>query len=60
VVLVAKEGRQRLYRLDAQKLKSVYEWAKSFERLWSHQLDRIKRRAEQMEHLSLQKTIAKR
>ena len=27
-------------------LKPVYEWAKSFERHWDHQLDRIKQRAE--------------
>ena len=48
VVLVDKEGRLRLYRLDAQRLKVVYDWAKSFERLWNHQLDRIKQRAEKM------------
>jgi DNA-binding transcriptional ArsR family regulator len=55
VVLVNKAGRQRLYRLDAQQLKSVYDWAKSFEQLWSHQLDRIKRRAEQMQRDSHRK-----
>ena len=55
VVLVVKEGRQRVYRLDAQQIKVVHDWAKSFEQLWSHQLDRIKRRAEQMERDSLQK-----
>src|SRR5262245_8058326 len=47
VLLVDKEGRHRRYRLDAQQLKAVYHWHKSFEQLWSHQLDRIKRRAEQ-------------
>jgi hypothetical protein len=25
----------------------VHDWVKDFERLWSHQLDRIKERAEQ-------------
>jgi len=48
VVLVDKDGRQRLYRLDARKLEVVYNWAKSFEQLWSHHVDRIKQRAEQM------------
>ena len=47
VVTVDKNGRQRLYRLNAQELKSVYDWAKSFEHFWSHQLDRIKQRAEE-------------
>ena len=27
-------------------LKPVYDWAKTFERFWSRQLDRIKQRAE--------------
>ncbi len=46
VVSVTSEGQQRLYRLEASALKPVYEWAKSFERHWGHQLDRIKQRAE--------------
>ena len=46
VVSVDKNGRQRMYRLNAQELKSVYDWAKGFERFWSHQLDRIKQHAE--------------
>lgn len=47
VVSVDKSGRQRVYRLNAQELKSVYDWAKAFEHFWSHQLDRIKERAEE-------------
>ena len=47
VVSVDRNGRERVYRLNAQELKSVYDWAKSFERFWSHQLDRIKQRAEE-------------
>ena len=55
VVLVDREGRRRVYRLDARQLKVVHDWAKSFDQLWSHQLDRIKQRAERMERDSLQK-----
>ena len=47
VVSVDRNGRERMYRLNAQELKSVYDWAKAFERFWSHQLDRIKQRAEE-------------
>src|SRR5262245_44182563 len=47
VVLVDKDGRQRVYRLNARELRSVYDWIKTFEQHWSHQLDRIKQRAEQ-------------
>ena len=46
LVSVEKNGRQRVYRLNPQELKSVYDWAKAFEQFWSHQLDRIKERAE--------------
>ena len=47
VVSVDRSGRQRVYRLNPQELKSVYDWAKSFEHFWSHQLDQLKERAEQ-------------
>ena len=46
VVAVIKQGKQRVYNLEAQKLKTVHDWVKAFEELWGHQLDRIKQRAE--------------
>ena len=46
VVAVIKQGKQRVYNLEAEKLKIVHDWVKAFEALWSHQLDRIKERAE--------------
>jgi DNA-binding transcriptional ArsR family regulator len=46
VVSVTKQGQQRLYSFEAGKLKPVHDWVKTFENLWSHQLDRIKERAE--------------
>jgi DNA-binding transcriptional ArsR family regulator len=46
VVAVIKQGKQRVYNLEAQKLKTVHDWVKAFEELWDHQLDRIKDRAE--------------
>jgi DNA-binding transcriptional ArsR family regulator len=46
VVAVRRRGRERLYRLEAEGLRSVYEWAGMFERLWTHKADRIARRAE--------------
>ncbi len=47
VVAVIKQGKQRVYNLEAEKLKTVHDWVKAFEELWGHQLDRIKERAEQ-------------
>jgi DNA-binding transcriptional ArsR family regulator len=46
LVAVIKQGKQRVYNLEAEKLKTVHEWVKTFEKLWDHQLDRIKERAE--------------
>ena len=46
LVSVEKQGQQRFYRLEAEKLKTVHDWVKMYERYWSHQLDRIKARAE--------------
>src|SRR4051812_36385610 len=47
IVSVTKQGQLRLYRLNAQELKPVHDWVKVYERFWTHQLDRIKERAEQ-------------
>jgi|SRR2546422_8761885 len=46
VVAVSKQGQKRVYNLEAQKLKTVHDWVNALEQLWSHQLDRIKERAE--------------
>src|SRR6201996_8906372 len=47
VVTVSKRGQMRYYRLNAEELKPVHDWVKVYERFWTHQLDRIKIRAEQ-------------
>ena len=47
VVTVARQGQQRLYRLHAAQLKPVHDWVKTYERYWTHQVSRIKQRAEQ-------------
>lgn len=46
LVSASKDRRRRLYRLNAQELKVVYDWARTFERYWTRQLGRIKERAE--------------
>jgi DNA-binding transcriptional ArsR family regulator len=48
VVSMSKDGQRRLYRLNPQELKPVHDWAKQYERFWTHQLDRIKARAERL------------
>lgn len=46
LVTVRDDGRFRCYRLNAQRLKPVYEWLQGFERYWDHQLSGIRERAE--------------
>ena len=41
-------GRQKLYRTNAEAIRPLHAWAATFERYWSHQLDRVKQRAEAM------------
>src|ERR1700694_599978 len=46
LVRVRRDGRQMLYRLDAEMLRPLHEWTGQFERFWRHQLNRVKERAE--------------
>jgi DNA-binding transcriptional ArsR family regulator len=41
------QGRQKLYRTNADAIRPLHEWAGFFERYWQHQLNRVKERAEQ-------------
>lgn len=36
-----KEGRYRLYRVNAAKLKPIKEWVVQFERYWGNSLDHL-------------------
>jgi DNA-binding transcriptional ArsR family regulator len=47
LVHVRRDGRQMLYRTNAQAIRPLHEWAGTFERFWQHQLARIKERAEE-------------
>ena len=39
-------GRQKLYRTNAEAIRPLHDWAKTFERYWQHQLLRVKELAE--------------
>jgi hypothetical protein len=34
-------GRKRLYRVNAERLKPIYDWVAPFERYWSESYDRL-------------------
>jgi DNA-binding transcriptional ArsR family regulator len=46
LVRVRREGRKMLYKTNADGIRPLHEWAGTFERYWSNQLNRIKIRAE--------------
>lgn len=41
LVSVRGSGRQRLYRLNGDRLKPIHDWVQSFERFWEDRLDRL-------------------
>jgi DNA-binding transcriptional ArsR family regulator len=41
-----REGRNMLYRINAEAIRPLWEWTTTFERFWRHQLGRVKERAE--------------
>jgi len=46
LVDVRREGRQMLYRTNPDGIRPLHEWTQTFERMWKHQLTRIKEQAE--------------
>src|SRR6266851_3817392 len=46
LVRVRRDGRQKLYRINAAAIRPLHEWTSTFERYWPHQLNRVKDRAE--------------
>jgi DNA-binding transcriptional ArsR family regulator len=46
LVEARREGKQIFYRTNAEAIRPLHEWTKTFERFWRHQLLRVKERAE--------------
>jgi len=41
LVCERREGRQRLYRVNLEKLKPIHDWVSPFERYWSESFERL-------------------
>jgi DNA-binding transcriptional ArsR family regulator len=41
LVQVRDEGRQRMYRLNGEQLKPIYDWVRAYERSWSARFERL-------------------
>jgi DNA-binding transcriptional ArsR family regulator len=50
LVRVRRDGRQMLYRTNAEAIKPLHDWASGFKEYWRHHLTRIKDRAESSGH----------
>ena len=46
LVRVRRHGRHMLYQTNAAAIRPLHEWTETFERFWTHQLNRVKERAE--------------
>jgi DNA-binding transcriptional ArsR family regulator len=51
LVEVRENGRQRMYRLDARPLESIYDWVRTYERLWSLRFDLLDAVLEELKSL---------
>ncbi len=60
LVGVVRKGKRRMYSLNGQELRPVYDWIKEYERFWEHQLQRIKVRAEEMQRDMLRREKTQR
>jgi DNA-binding transcriptional ArsR family regulator len=43
-----RSGRQRLYRVNAERLRPIYDWVAPFERIWNERFDRLDEVLQQM------------
>jgi DNA-binding transcriptional ArsR family regulator len=41
LVTERRVGRQRMYRVNAERLRPIYDWVTPYERLWNERLDRL-------------------
>lgn len=46
-----REGRQMLYRVNGLAIRPLWEWTSTFERMWRHQLVKVKEKAEKKSDL---------
>jgi len=41
LVIERRVGRQRLYKVDAEQLKPIFDWVTPFEKIWNERFDRL-------------------
>ena len=48
LVTARRVGRQRLYQVNAERLKPIFDWVTPFEKIWSERFDRLDQVLEDM------------
>ena len=43
-------GRQRLYRVNAERLRPIYDWVAPFERIWTERFERLDEVLQEMQN----------
>jgi DNA-binding transcriptional ArsR family regulator len=49
LVTVRSDAQHRLYKLNPEGIKEIFEWAKTFERHWNESLDRLEAYLEELQ-----------
>jgi DNA-binding transcriptional ArsR family regulator len=49
LVTMRSDAQQRLYKLNPEGIKEIFEWAKTFERHWNESLDKLEAYLEQLQ-----------
>lgn len=50
LVYVRRDGKRRLYGLDARGLQPIHEWTGGFERFWNEAFDRLNEYVKELQH----------
>ncbi len=48
LVTERRAGRQRMYRVNAERLRPIYDWVAPFERIWNERFNRLDQVLEEM------------
>jgi DNA-binding transcriptional ArsR family regulator len=49
LVTVRSDAQQRLYKLNPEGIKEIFDWAKTFERHWNESLDKLEAYLEKLQ-----------
>ena len=52
-------GRQRIYRVNAERLRPIFDWVTPFEQFWSERFDRLDKVLQEMQKKENQNDIKK-